>query len=170
MNPPQTQEYPQSFSVYIDLVKGDVISTLNKQAEEFSNFINSIADLGDYAYADGKWTLKELVGHMIDTERIMVFRLLSIARGEQANLPGFDEDNYVRNAYSADRKMESLAEEFSLLRKANMLLIANLSEIELDRVGHSNGNKVSVRALIYMLAGHVIHHENVIKERYLSAK
>ncbi len=168
MNPPQIQEYPQSFSVYIDLVKGDVVSILSAQAEEFSAFINTIADKGDYAYAIGKWSLKELIGHMIDTERIMVFRLLSIARGEQANLPGFDEDNYVENANFVARLMPSLAEEFSLLRKANLFLISSLSEIELNRLGNSNGKEISVRALVYMLAGHVIHHENVIKERYLS--
>ncbi len=167
MSPPQIQEYPQSFKGYINLVEGDVVSILTIQADEFAVFVNSIAEKGDYAYAAGKWTLKELVGHMIDTERIMAFRLLSIARGEKANLPGFDEDNYVRNANFVARSMSSLAEEFSLLRKANMFLITNLNENELGRVGNSNGNQISVRALIYMLAGHVIHHTNVIKERYL---
>lgn len=167
MNPPQTQEYPPSFNGYISLVEGDVISVLTAQADDFSIFINRVADLGDYAYAPGKWTLKELVGHMIDTERIMAFRLLSIARGEKANLPGFDEDTYVRNANFGDRLVTSLAEEFSLLRKANMFLITSLNENESDRVGNSNNNQISVRALIYMLAGHVIHHTNVIKERYL---
>ncbi len=167
MNPPQTQEYPQSFKGYISLVEGDVVSILTAQADEFSTFVNTLFDKGDYTYAPGKWTLKELIGHMIDTERIMVFRLLSIARGEKGMLPGFDEDNYVANANFGDRLVTNLAEEFLLLRKANMLLITSLNENEWDRIGNSNNNQISVRALIYMLAGHVIHHTNVIKERYL---
>ena len=167
MSPPQIQEYPQSFKGYINLVEGDVVSILTIQADEFAVFVNSIAEKGDYAYAAGKWTLKELVGHMIDTERIMAFRLLSIARGEKANLPGFDEDNYVTNAFFKDRSLFSLSVEFAALRKANMFLLKSLNKEELSRIGNASGKNVSVRALIYMLAGHVIHHANIIKERYI---
>ena len=167
MNRPQTQEYPEAFSNYINLVEGDVIDKLENQGVEFSNFLNNLAEKGDYAYAPGKWTLKELAGHMIDTERIMVYRLTCFARNEKAILPGFDEDNYVTNAFFKDRSLFSLSVEFAALRKANMFLFKSLNEEELSRIGNASGKNVSVRALIYMLAGHVIHHANIIKERYI---
>lgn len=167
MNRPQTQEYPPAFSNYINLVDGDVTEILNRQSIVFPNFLNAIAEKGDYAYAPGKWTIKELVGHIIDTERIMVYRLVCFARNEPAVLPGFDEDTYVTNAFFKNRSLFSLAEEFAALRKANMFLIHTLSEGELERTGNANGKNVSVRALVYILAGHVIHHTNVINERYL---
>ena len=167
MNRPQTQEYPEAFSNYINLVEGDVIDKLENQGVEFSNFLNNLAEKGDYAYAPGKWTLKELAGHMIDTERIMVYRLTCFARNEKAILPGFDEDNYVTNAFFKDRSLFSLSVEFAALRKANMFLFKSLNEEELSRIGNASGKNVSVRALVYMLAGHVIHHANIIKERYI---
>ena len=157
MNRPQTQEYPEAFSNYINLVEGDVIDKLENQGVEFSNFLNNLAEKGDYAYAPGKWTLKELAGHMIDTERIMVYRLTCFARNEKAILPGFDEDNYVTNAFFKDRSLFSLSVEFAALRKANMFLFKSLNEEELSRIGNASGKNVSVRALIYMIAGHVIY-------------
>ena len=167
MNRPQTQEYPEAFSNYINSVDGDVIEVLENQGSEFSNFLNNLAEKGDYAYAPGKWTLKELTGHMIDTERIMVYRLTCFVRNEKAMLPGFDEDNYVANAFFKDRSLFSLSGEFAALRKANMFLIKSLNEEELNRVGNASGKNVSVRALIYLIAGHVIHHAKIIKERYI---
>ncbi len=167
MNRPQTQEYPEAFSNYINLVDGDVIDKLENQGTEFSNFLNNLAEKGDYAYAPGKWTLKELAGHIIDTERIMVYRLTCFARNEKAMLPGFDEDNYVNNAFFKDRSLFSLSVEFAALRKANMFLIKTLNEEELNRVGNASGKNISVRAIVYLLAGHVMHHTNIIKERYI---
>ncbi|RZL50434.1 MAG: DinB family protein [Pedobacter sp.] len=167
MNRPQTQEYPEAYNNYISLVDGDVVAILEQQISDFSNFLNNIADKGDYAYAPGKWTIKELVGHLIDTERIMVFRLTCFARNEKAQIPGYEEDDYVANAHFNDRSIFSLSEEFAQLRKANMYLIKSLSEEELNRSGNANGNNISVKALVYVLAGHIIHHTNVIKERYL---
>jgi len=168
MNPPQIQDYPQWYKGYIDLVEGDILETLERQAEEFSKFIQAIAEKADYAYAPGKWTIKEMFGHIIDTERIMVFRLISFARLEQAALPGFDEDQYVINAHFKDRSLESLCNEFTLLRKSNMYLIKSLNEEELNRFGTANGNQITVKALVYILAGHVMHHKKVIVERYLN--
>ena len=107
---------------------------------------------------------------MVDTERVMSFRLMSFARGETVNFPSFDEDSYVANAHFADRSLNSLSDEFSLLRKANLILINSLNEEELDRKGSVNNHEISVRALIFMLAGHVMHHINIIRERYLTAQ
>jgi hypothetical protein len=167
MNQPQTQEYPEWFKRYISLVEGDVVSTLTAQAEDFPNFVNNLIEKADYAYAPGKWTIKEMVGHMIDTERILTYRLLCIARGEKASLPGFEEDDYVANAHFKDRSLFSLSEEFTLMRKSHLYLINSLNEEELNRMGNANGNAISVRALVYILAGHIIHHTAVVKERYL---
>jgi hypothetical protein len=167
MNQPQIHEYPEWGKNYISQVTGDVIAVLTAQATDFPNFVNNLIDKSDYAYAPGKWTIKELVGHMIDTERILVYRLLCFARGEVAALPGFEEDDYVANAHFKDESLFSMAEEFSLLRRANLYLINSLNENELDRMGTSNGKRMSARAIVYVLAGHVIHHTKVIKERYL---
>lgn len=167
MNRPQTQEYPEVYNNYISLVDGDIVEILEQQISDFSNFLNNIAHKGDYAYAPGKWTIKELIGHIIDTERIMVYRLTCFARNEKALIPGFEEDDYVANAHFSERSVFSLAEEFAQLRKANMFLIKSLNETDLNRIGNANGNNMSVRALVYVLAGHVIHHTNVVKERYL---
>ena len=167
MNRPQTQDYPEAYHNYIKLVEGDVIDLLTQQASNFSNFINNHVEKADYAYAPGKWTIKEMLGHIIDTERIMVFRLTCFARNEKAQIPGFEEDEYVANANFKDRSLFSLSEEFVALRKANMFLINSLSDEELDRIGNANGKSINVRSLVYVLAGHVMHHTNVLKERYL---
>jgi len=168
MNRPQIEDYPQWYKGYIDLVDEDVLEILTTQAEAFAQFVTSNAEKADYAYAPGKWTIKEMFGHIIDTERIMVFRLTCFARGEKAAIPGFDEDQYVINAHFKDRSLESLCEEFVALRKSNLFLLKSLNEEELNRFGNANGNEISVRALVFILAGHVMHHKNVIVERYLT--
>ena len=167
MNRPQTQEYPEWGLTYISKVEGDALEILAAQATDFADFINGLIAIADYAYAPGKWTIKEMMGHIIDTERILVYRLTCFARGEKAPLPGFEEDDYVLAAHFADRSLASFCEEFTLLRKANLFLIQSLTEEELDRIGNANGKTMSVRALVYIIAGHVIHHAGVIKERYL---
>ena len=167
MNRPQIQEHPDWGNQYIKLVEGEIIPILNQQAVDFPNFINNLIEKADYAYAPGKWTIKEMVGHIIDTERILVYRLLCFARQEKAALPAFEEDDYVANAHFKDRSLFSLTEEYILLRKSNMYLINSLKEDELNTIGVANGKQMSVRALVFVLAGHIIHHCNIIKERYL---
>ncbi len=167
MNPPQTHEYPEWGQNYINQVDGDIVAILQDQATSFPNCIKNLIEKGDYAYAPGKWTIKELVGHIIDTERIMMYRLLCFARGEAASLPGFEEDDYVANAHFKDSNLFNMAEEFSLMRKSNMYLINSFNEEELNRLGLANGKQMSVRAIIYVIAGHIIHHTKIINERYL---
>lgn len=167
MNRPQTHEYPEWGRAYIDLVEGDVIEVLEKQSVDFPNLLNNNIEKGDYAYAPGKWTLKELVGHIIDTERIFTYRLVCFARGEKAPLPGFEEDDYVANAHFNDRTLISLAEEFSVTRKSILYLVKSLNDNELDNIGISNGKKMSARAVVYAIAGHLKHHARIIDERYL---
>lgn len=167
MNRPQAQEYPEWGLQYISQVDGDVLEILETQATSFGNFVNSLTEKADYAYAPGKWTIKELVGHMVDTERILVYRLLCFARNEKAELPGFDEDAYVASAHFKDLSLFNMSEEFALLRRANLFLIKSLTEAELDKKGTASGKQISVRALVYVLAGHVIHHFKIIRERYI---
>jgi len=167
MNRPQPHEYPEWGAQYINLVdQDDVLTLLEKQSEEFPEFLNNFIEKADYAYGPGKWTIKELAGHMIDTERILCYRLLCFARGESSPLPGFEEDDYVKNAHFADRSLFSIGEEFSLLRRANQYLFKSLNETELNRAGTASGRPISVRAILFIIAGHVIHHTMIIKERY----
>lgn len=163
MNQPQ----PKKYADYPSLVSGDVIELLARQATEFPEFLASLTSKADYAYAPGKWTIKEMTGHIIDTERILVYRLTAFARLEQSPLPGFDEDTYVSSAHFSDRSLLSFSEEFNLLRKSNLYLFRSLTEEELNRSGIASGNLKTVRELLLTIAGHLIHHISIIKERYL---
>lgn len=167
MNRPQPHEYPEWGAQYINLVdQDDVLVLLEKQSLEFPEFLNNFIEKADYAYAPGKWTIKELAGHMVDTERVLCYRLMCFARGETNPLPGFEEDDYVRNAHFSDRSLLSIGEEFSLLRRANQYLFNSLNETELSRIGTASGRPISTRAILFVMAGHVIHHTKIIKERY----
>lgn len=167
MNRPQPNEYPAWAETYIKLVEGDVMQILEAQATEFSDFINSLVEIADYAYEPGKWTIKQLIGHMIDTERILAYRLTCFARGEKTALPGFDENDYVDHAQFQNRSLLSFSEEFSLMRRSNLYLFKSLNETELDQMGNASNRDISVRAILFVIAGHVIHHTHVIKDRYL---
>ncbi|MES2874899.1 MAG: DinB family protein [Bacteroidota bacterium] len=168
MKRPQADEFASFYQTYIDTVSDNVIAELEHQISSFPAFLKGISnDKATFAYAEGKWTLKELLGHVNDTERIMAYRALRIARNDKTPLPGFEENTYVSNAHFADRTIESLADEFATLRRANMFLIKSFTEEEVDRTGISNNLPISVRALIYILAGHLNHHRRIIEERYL---
>lgn len=167
MNRPQPEECPEWAQNYIKHVQGDLIELLVQQADSWPEQLESMQGRADYAYAPGKWTVKEMAGHVIDTERILVYRLTAFARAEKAALPGFEEDDYVKNARFKERTLQSLAEEFTLLRKANVYLFRSLDEQELDRIGAASGRRISVRAILHVIAGHVAHHSQILKERYL---
>ncbi|MFP5079306.1 DinB family protein [Pedobacter sp. JCM 36344] len=167
MNRPQVDEYPAWGETYIKLVDGDVLEILERQITDFSDFISSLFDIADYAYAPGKWTIKELIGHIIDTERILIYRLTSFARGEQQALPGFEEDEYVARAHFSDRSLQSFSKEFELLRQANLYLIRSLNDKDLAASGTASGRQITVKAIVYILAGHIMHHTAIIKDRYL---
>ena len=168
MSRPQPDEYGVFYKDYIDRVEENVILELETQSIAFPAFLQTIpAEKESYAYAEGKWTVRELVGHVIDTERIMTYRLTSIARMDPTELPGFDENSYVDNAHFNDRSLDSLAEEFKFLRSANLFLFRSLKADELDRKGIANGNVISVNALLYVIAGHLAHHMKILTDRYL---
>ncbi|WP_175634715.1 DinB family protein [Pedobacter ghigonis] len=166
MNRPQPNEYPVWGETYISKVDRDIFEILNDQIESIPALFRANADKADYAYAEGKWTLKEMLGHMIDTERVFAFRITCFARKEQQPLPGFDEDDYVLNARFAERELEDLIEEFAALRKANLYLFKSLNEDDLNKKGIASGREINVRSILFIVGGHVIHHVGVLKERY----
>jgi uncharacterized damage-inducible protein DinB len=165
---PQADDFPVFYKGYIDTVGEDVLVELEKQIESLQKFLSAISEeKASFAYAEGKWTIKEVLGHMLDTERIMSYRALCFARRDETALPGFDENDYVKYAHFADRSLQSLVDEFIVLRKSTMYLLKSFNEEELNRSGISNDRPITVRALVYILAGHVNHHQHILKERYL---
>lgn len=165
---PQADEFPVYYKGYIDTVADDVLLELENQIEFLPKFLSAISEeKASFAYAEGKWTIKEVLGHMLDTERIMSYRALCFARRDETALPGFDENVYVKHAHFNDRTLQSLLDEFIVLRKSTMYLLKSFNEEELNRSGISNDKPITVRALIFILAGHVNHHQQILKERYL---
>jgi hypothetical protein len=160
-------EYAPFYHTYIKTVGEDVLSDLREQAVHIPAFIRNIAaEKENYAYAPGKWTVKEVLGHLIDTERVMAYRALRIARADQTPIPGFEENDYARVARYNERSITSLADEFETLRKANLFLFESFNQKELMSMGIASGKTISVRGLLGIMAGHVNHHRAILKERY----
>ncbi|MBX9734376.1 MAG: DinB family protein [Chitinophagaceae bacterium] len=166
---PQTNDYPAYFGRYINLVDANdlqtAVTTYSRPLTYF--FVNLPEEKADYAYAPGKWTIKDLLQHIIDTERIMSYRLLCIARGEQTALPGFEEDAYASAAHASKRSFTSLKEEFIALRKSTDLLIQSLTEEQLNNTGTASNKPTTANAIGYIIFGHIMHHKNIVEERYL---
>jgi uncharacterized damage-inducible protein DinB len=167
---PNADEHSEYFGRYIQQVpSGDVVSLLREQLMDTLALLRDVsADKADYAYAAGKWTIKEVIGHLADTERVMSYRALCFARGDEGPLPSFDENTFVAKANFGSRSLADLLEEFQVVRAATIHLIKNLDEETLMRRGVASGNSTSVRALIYIIAGHERHHVALLRERYLS--
>ncbi|MGK6351841.1 DinB family protein [Parapedobacter sp. DT-150] len=168
MNPLKSDEYPAIYASYIDTIKGEALDMLQEQVESFPEFLAHIpAGKSEYAYAEGKWTIKEVVGHVIDTERVMAYRALRFARNDTKELIGFEPEDFVANARFNERSLESFAEEFVLVRQSNLMLFKSFNDHELARKGIASERLISVRAFLYIIAGHLNHHRNMIRERYL---
>jgi len=120
-----------------------------------------------FAYATGKWTLKEVLLHLSDTERVFQYRILAFARGDKSELPGFDEESYSAHSFANERSLESLLEEYQLVRNSSLILVETLSPSVLNNVGTANGNQISLETICKLIVGHNIHHLNVVEERYL---
>ena len=162
---PQPDEYAPYYHQYISRVLGDVLGALSGQVEETVTLLAG-AD-GGHRYAPGKWTIAEMLGHLIDSERIFAYRALRISRGDERPMEGFEQDDYVRNAPHC--ALADLIEEFRCVRQSTVLLFRHLDEAAWSRRGIANQNPVSVRALAFMIAGHELHHRGVLKEKYLGA-
>lgn len=169
MNPLKSDEYPAIYNAYIEQVVGDVLDVLNEQLDSFPEFIQSIPDdKGAYTYAEGKWTIKEVLCHILDTERVMAYRALRFSRNDMTELEAFEQDEFVQNARHNERSFESIIQEFIHLRKANLLFFESLNDNELERKGMASGRLITVKAFLYVIAGHLTHHRIILKERYLN--
>lgn len=168
--PPEPGEYDAYYAGYVERI-GDagVLRVLEDQIGELTELLRELGESdGDRRYAAGKWSIKEVLGHVIDTERIFGYRALSIARGEAASLPGFDQDDYAREGAFDLRSLGGLIDEYQHVRRATLALFCGLDETAWTRKGVANGVPVTVRALAYIVAGHQAHHTAVLRERYLS--
>jgi hypothetical protein len=166
---PVKGDYNEYYQSYINLVTGDdIFKELYDTNLLVSNTLNMFPQSrGDYSYAEGKWTLKEVIGHMMDTDRIFAYRALSIARGEKQPLPGFDQNQYVITGKFNNRPLFDLAYEYRLVRETNLQMFRGFDSSVLQNRGTASGFEVTVLALMYMIAGHEKHHLKVLKEKYL---
>lgn len=170
MQKPQATEYGAHFAGYIQLVHDQpLIPTLEGQVHELEELLTPVTEAqGSYRYASGKWSIKEVIGHMNDTERIMTYRLLRVARGDATPLPGFDEKLFVLGAEFEQQTIKQLLTEAKITRQATLLLLDSIQEEAWQRSGVVSSHPITARALAYLTAGHWQHHRNVIEERYLS--
>ncbi|AFU13578.1 MULTISPECIES: DinB family protein [Bacillus cereus group] len=162
---PDANEYNPYYSTYINLIpNGDIIRILEQQMKETNLLLKDIPDSeGHFRYAPNKWSIKEVIGHIVDTERIMAYRLLSIARGETAELPGYNDDMYVLRA------AQDLLENLTVVRQSTVHLLKSLDKEAWLQRGIANNSEVTVLALANIIAGHELHHRQIIKERYLGS-
>ncbi len=169
MNRPNKTEYAAYYETYVSLVQeSDIVSAMRNQADELREIFSQMSDeKGLYRYAEGKWTIKELLGHLIDGERVFAYRALRFARADKTELPGFDQDPYIENANFNDVKLSDLLEEMLSLRNANILFFNNLSNEAWSRTGVASDNEISVRAIAFIMVGHIRHHVKILKEKYL---
>lgn len=169
MSKPALPTYPAYYEKYINLVPGDDLRVaFSIQRPLIDSFLATIDEAkSDHAYAPGKWTLKELLQHVIDTERIFAYRALCFSRKEKAALPGFDENEYIENAHAGSRSWKNLCEEFLAVRKTTEILFDSFSDEMISLSGNANNNPITVNALGFIILGHFYHHKKVAEERYL---
>lgn len=165
---PQSGEYDPYYDRYIALIgPEDIVAVLERQAPETVVLLKAASAKADFRYAPGKWSVKEVLGHVNDTERIMSYRALRIARGDKTPIEGFEQDDYVRDGNFGQRTLADLIDEFAEIRKATLALFRHLDAEAGARRGTANKNEISARALAYIIAGHELHHRRVLQEKYL---
>ena len=166
---PEPSEYDPYYERYISLVKtDDIVTTLQKHAQETRDLLATVsAEKAEFRYAPGKWSVKEVLGHVNDTERIMSYRVLRIARGDQTPMEGFEQDDYIAGGKFGCRTIEDLLQEFMTIRNATIQLIRHLDAESSERHGTANHKPISARAIVYVIAGHELHHRKILQEKYL---
>jgi hypothetical protein len=168
---PEPTEYAAFYETYVSKVPGsDVMSQLESQRLQTAQlFAASTERDGNFRYAPGKWTIKEVVGHLSDSERIFSYRALRIARGDQTPLPGFEQDDYVKNGNFVEQSLADLVAEYGSVRVATLALLRSFNAEAWSRRGTASNNPITVRALAFIIAGHELHHRDILKERYFPA-
>lgn len=171
MNRPNETEYAPYYQSYVDQVsENEILPVLRAQMDDLDVLLDRVdSEKQTYRYAEGKWSIREMIGHLIDGERVFGYRAFCIARGEQQNLPGFDQNDYMATAPYNNIELDDLLSELRLIRLGNIAMFRTLDGEAWNRVGTANGNQVTVRAIAFIMAGHVRHHMKVLRERYLSA-
>lgn len=166
---PDATEYAQSYAGYVALVpEDDILGAIEEQSSSTQKLLASLDESkAMYRYAESKWSVKEVIGHFIDAERIFAYRALAFARGETQPLPGFEEEDYVRHANFDSWKLGDLSEHYALVRRATIVLFRNFPDEAWQRRGTASGNPITVRALAWAIVGHERHHVKVLRERYL---
>lgn len=170
---PHANEYPPYAEIYMRLVDGGapLLERMSRNCESTATLLSSLSESTLLSrYAAGKWTIKDTLQHIIDDERIYAYRALRFARGDQTILPGFEQDDFARNACASERTIDDLLEEFRAVRHASILLFKSMDDSALQRSGVADGKRSSVRALAYHIAGHELHHLKLVRERYLGQK
>ena len=170
MSRPQPAEYDPYYQKYVGLVPEDeILPAIEGQIDELNKLFDGVPEeKGTFAYADGKWTVKEVLSHLIDGERMFAYRVFRIARGDKTPIEGFEQDGYIENAHANRRTFSELLNEFSLLREANILFFKNLESGDWVRTGTANNVEISVRSLAWIMVGHIRHHIAILRERYLA--
>jgi DinB superfamily len=168
---PEPGEYAPYYNRYISLVTGsDILATLDAQRRQTMMLLCGRDEAeGDFSYASNKWTAKQVLGHVCDTERVFAYRALRIARGDQTPIEGFEQDDYVRNGPFAQLPLPEIIDDYIAVRRATLTLFRNLDEPAWTRRGVANKNEVTVRALAYIIAGHELHHRRILEEKYFNA-
>jgi hypothetical protein len=167
---PAPDEYAPYYEKYIAKVRdGEILDILIEQADAIRGLFARVPpERGHFAYAPGKWTLSEAMQHVVDTERVFSYRALRIARGDTLNLPGFEQNDWVPVSGANARALAMIIEEFTAVRAATVALFRGLPAESWDRRGSASGYPVSVRALAFKCAGHALHHEGIVREKYLA--
>jgi uncharacterized damage-inducible protein DinB len=168
---PRQGDYALHYEGYVALVpSGDFLEILQDQRRELIALLSPLSDeQADFCYAPGKWSIKEVLGHVIDAERIFAYRLLRIARGDETPLASFEQDSYIKTGNFSARKLEDLLSEFSVVREATICLVRSLDDAAWLRRGTASQKEVSVLALAFIIAGHDRHHRVILEKQYLSA-
>ena len=168
---PEASEYASFYERYVSKVAGkDIVAILEAQRLQMAQLFAARSEReGNFRYAPGKWTVKETLGHLTDSERIFAYRALRIARQDTTPLSGFEQDDYVRAGGFGERSLSDLAEEFGIVRSASVALFRPLGQEAWLRRGSANKSEVTVRAVAYIIAGHELHHREILQERYFAA-
>jgi uncharacterized damage-inducible protein DinB len=169
MSKPQNDDYAPYYQTYVGKVEGETIAELiGKYSTHFNEFINSLPEAkANYAYAEGKWNVKQVLQHIIDTERVFGYRALCFARKDATHLSSFGQDEYVANDNTNERSLQSLKDEFVAVRKSTDMMLSSFNETQLQQIGTASNNKITVNALAFIIFGHVIHHLQLFQEKYL---
>jgi hypothetical protein len=167
---PGADEHAPFYSGYIARVPtGNILDAMQAQHSTLLDLLSGVSDEhAERAYAPGKWTLKEMVQHVVDSERVFSFRALWFARGDRAALPGFEQDDWIEPSAASDRRLPSIADEFRAVRESTVALFSGLPSSAWTRRGIASEREVSVRALAFIIVGHALHHEAILRERYLA--